>query len=163
MVLMLFGLWLAAEKWTHRRHSPTDGGNRSGEGSGKFTGEISRRALGVVVVTGGRYVGQLPGAFVPAFQPCHDPRRDESDQSTHTHGGETLVTQARNLALGTSEEFCHVAGRPKRGNGVFVKNGCGGHTLAFGVKNQGGKWAFPRGKGGLPGRKFFGMDENLLD
>jgi len=47
----------------HRRHSPTDGGNRLG-GWWKFAEEVRSSTLGVIVVTSGRDVGQLAGARV---------------------------------------------------------------------------------------------------
>jgi len=56
LMVLLFVSW-PLEKWIRRRHSPTDGGNRSGEGMRKFAGQIGSSAFGgiLVVVTG--YVG----------------------------------------------------------------------------------------------------------
>ncbi len=135
---------------THRRHSPTDGGNRSGGGR-KFAGKVhsgtlgALGALGVVVVPGGRDVSQLAGAFVSGIQPRHHTGGDEADQTAHMHCGQPLVAETWNLALGTSEEFCQVFRRPKWRDGFVVGDCGGGHTLAFVVKNQGGRSGLPIG------------------
>jgi hypothetical protein len=57
-MVLLFVSW-PLEKWNHRRHSPTDGGNRSGGVGWEFTGQVGGGALGVVVVTGVRDVSEL--------------------------------------------------------------------------------------------------------
>jgi hypothetical protein len=48
---------------THRRHSPTDGENRSG-GGWEFAEHVRSGALGVILVTRGCNVGQSTGALV---------------------------------------------------------------------------------------------------
>lgn len=60
-MMLLFVSW-PLESWIRRRHSPTDGGNRSGEGKGEFAGQIGRGALGVVWIAGFSDIYQLVGA-----------------------------------------------------------------------------------------------------
>lgn len=64
---MLVGLLSWLLQLIHRRHSPTDGGNRSWAGW-KFAEQVSGCAFDVVVVPGGGDVGQLVGAFVRMTQ-----------------------------------------------------------------------------------------------
>jgi hypothetical protein len=46
-----------------RRHSPTDGGNRS-KGWRELAERIRDTALGIVLVPRSSYVGELPGALI---------------------------------------------------------------------------------------------------
>jgi len=46
-----------------RRHSPTDGGNRS-KGGRELAERIRDTAIGIVLVPGGSDVGELPGALI---------------------------------------------------------------------------------------------------
>lgn len=126
-MVLLFVSW-PLEKWIHRRHSPTDGGNRSGEGKGKFAGQIGGGALRVIVVTGGSNIRKILGTLVslPGVVSLGEPVAHllliETDHASDMDGWKTLLAEVENLALRAPKVFGNIWGGPEVvfGNGECI-------------------------------------------
>ena len=139
-----------------RRHSPTDGGNRS-NGGRELAEEIRDTALGIVLVPGSRYVGELvgaAGAVIAGIKPVNHPRWVEADQLAHADGWHALSAESWNLALGTSEEFCQNFRRPKWSDGGGIVNFGVGHCPSIGVNQRAGNDVSRSGNPEFPGQRF---------
>ena len=109
--------------------------------SRKLAVQIGGSALGVVVVPGGRDVGQLAGTLVRGgggapIQPCPNLARVEPDKTGDVDRGESLVTKDVNLPFAAPEKPGNVGGCPERFLWFGADGFCFAHTVTGGCQLQ---------------------------